>query len=94
MSALRFITIDGKRHPWRDILKLRRDQLREAARVKQPALFELIDDFRPPAERTAAGRYREPTLFESNRRPSCDTGWPRSLARDDATSPKFRAQAP
>jgi len=94
MSALRFITIDGKRHLWRDILKLRREQLQSAARAKQPALFELIDDFRPPAERTAAGRYQEPNLFESNRRTSCDTGWPRSLAWDDATSPKLRAQTP
>jgi len=94
MSALRFITIDGKRHLWRDIMKLRREQLQAHANTKQPALFELIDDFRPPAERTAAGRYQEPTLFESNRRTSCDNGWPRSLARDDATSPKFRAQSP
>jgi hypothetical protein len=27
------------------------------------ALFELKDDCRPEAERTAAGRYLEPTLF-------------------------------
>jgi hypothetical protein len=53
-----------KRHLWRDILKLRKEQVQAAANAKQPALFELIDDSRPRAERTAAGRYREPSLFE------------------------------
>ena len=78
MTSPRFIVIDGKRHLWRDIMRLRREQLRAHANVKQPALFELIDDRRPPAERTAARRYLEPTLFESNRRTSCDNGWPRA----------------
>jgi hypothetical protein len=64
MSAPRFIVIDGKRHLWRDILKLRKEQVQAAANAKQPALFELIDDSRSRAERTAAGRYREPSLFE------------------------------
>ena len=59
----RTITIDGKRHLWRDILELRREQVRAAAKAKQPALFPLIEDRRPPAERTAAGRYLEPSLF-------------------------------
>ena len=63
MTAPRTIMIDGKRHLWRDILKLRREQVRAAAKAVQPALFELIEDRRPPAERTAAGRYLEPTLF-------------------------------
>ena len=62
-SSPRFIVIDGKRHLWRDILSLRREQLRALANAKQPALFELIDDWRPPAERTAAGRFLEPSLF-------------------------------
>ena len=61
--APRTITIDGKRHLWRDILELRREQVRAAAKAVQPALFPLIEDRRPPAERTAAGRYLEPTLF-------------------------------
>lgn len=65
VTVPRFIVIDGKHHLWRDILKLRRDQVRAAANAKQPALFPLIDDSRPTAERTAAGRYREPTLFEN-----------------------------
>src|SRR5271166_466183 len=35
-----------------------------AARIEQPALFELKEDCRPVSERTAAGRYREPSLFD------------------------------
>jgi hypothetical protein len=62
-SSPRFILIDGKRHLWRDILALRREQLRAFANARQPPLFELRDDSRPPAERTAAGRYLEPSLF-------------------------------
>jgi len=63
MAAPRFIVIDGKRHLWRDILKLRKEQVKAAANAKQPTLFPLIVDARPPAERTAAGRYMEPSLF-------------------------------
>jgi len=64
MTAPRFIVIDGKRHLWRDILKLRKEQVQAAANAKQLALFVLVDDSRPRAGRTAAGRYNEPTLFE------------------------------
>ena len=63
MARLSFIEIDGKRYPWRDILQLRREQKKAYQRFEQPALFELRDDCRPAAERTAAGRYREPSLF-------------------------------
>ncbi len=63
MTAPRFIEIDGKRHLWREIVKLRQEQRRAAAKAQQPALFELRDDCRPASERTAAGRYREPSLF-------------------------------
>jgi hypothetical protein len=38
---------------------------RSCRRAEQPALFELIDDSRPPSQRTAGGRYSEPMLFES-----------------------------
>jgi hypothetical protein len=34
-----------------------------ASQPQQAALFELKDDCRPEAERTASGRYSEPTLF-------------------------------
>ncbi len=49
-------------YSWRAILDLRRAQL-AAWKAAQPALFDLKLDSRPVAERTAAGRYREPTLL-------------------------------
>jgi hypothetical protein len=61
--APRFIDIDGKRYLWRDLVKLRQEQREVARRAEQPPLFELRDDSRPPTERTAAGRYLEPSLF-------------------------------
>ena len=59
------ITIEGRAYRWRAILELRRAQLEawKAAQPMQPALFDLQDDRRPVPERTAAGRYREPTLL-------------------------------
>ena len=65
MTAPKFIEIDGKRHLWRDVVKLRQEQCRAAAEAApvQPPLFELHEDFRPAAERSAASRYLEPTLF-------------------------------
>ena len=63
MSRNRFVEIEGKRFLWRDLVKLRREQRQPSANAPQPVLFPLIDDRRPPAERTAAGRYQEPTLF-------------------------------
>lgn len=67
MSALpspRFIEIDGRRYLWRDILALRRAQLARHRAERQPPLFDLIEDTRPKAQRTAAGRYQEPLLFD------------------------------
>lgn len=61
----RFIIIDGKRYAWRDILALRREQRQSP--LPQPTLFELKDDVRPPAQRSAAGRYAEPSLFDGDR---------------------------
>jgi hypothetical protein len=63
MSHPKFIEIDGKCHLWRDVLQLRREQREASASAAQPALFELHEDRRPPADRTAAGRYLEPSLF-------------------------------
>ena len=54
---------EGRRFLWRDIVKLRQEQRRAAAKAEQPPLFELREDCRPATERTAAGRYREPSLF-------------------------------
>jgi hypothetical protein len=59
------IIIAGRAYSWRAILEARREQLAawQAAQPKQQALFEAKEDRRPAAERTAAGRYREPTLL-------------------------------
>jgi hypothetical protein len=61
MALPRFIEIDGRRHLWRDLVALRRAQATPPA--QQPALFPLREDCRPPGERNAAERYREPSLF-------------------------------
>ncbi len=59
------IIIDGRAYSWRDLCERRRQQLEawKAAQPQQPALFDLKHDSRPAAERSAAGRYREPTLL-------------------------------
>jgi hypothetical protein len=62
MSFPKFLEINGTRIAWRDLLKMRREQ-RKAARTAQPVLFELRDDSRPAPERTAQGRFEEPSLF-------------------------------
>jgi hypothetical protein len=44
---------------------MRREQLAACRHpVEQPALFSLQEDARPAAQRTAAGRWREPMLFD------------------------------
>jgi hypothetical protein len=63
MSQPKFIDLDGRRYLWRDIVQLRREQRAASARAEQPALFDLKLDRRPQPERTASGRYREPSLF-------------------------------
>lgn len=65
MARLQFIEIDGKRYLWREVLQLRREQKKAHAQAQQPALFELKDDRRPVADRTASDRYREPSLFNA-----------------------------
>jgi hypothetical protein len=60
---MRFVEIDGKRYAWRDILNLRREQVKQE-RPPQPTLFEMREDARPASQRSAAGRYAEPTLFD------------------------------
>ena len=68
MSNPKFIEIDGKRLLWRDVLQLRREQKQTCASAVQPALFELHEDRRPQTDRTAAGRYLEPSLFSNPER--------------------------
>jgi hypothetical protein len=63
------IIVGGHAYSWRALLELRRahiDAWREA-QPKQPALFDLKEDRRPVAERTADGRYREPSLLDTIR---------------------------
>jgi hypothetical protein len=62
MPAPKFIDVDVKRFLWRDLVQRRREQA-AAARVEQPVLFEMKKDSRPASERTATGRYTEPSLF-------------------------------
>jgi hypothetical protein len=61
MPLPRTIDIDGRRYLWRDLVALRQAQAQP--RAEQPTLFELHEDHRPPGERNAAERYREPSLF-------------------------------
>jgi hypothetical protein len=58
------LLVDGRAFSWKHLCGLRRAQVEaaRAGRVSQPALFELKEDRRPIAERTAAGRYEQPTL--------------------------------
>jgi hypothetical protein len=58
----RFVTINGQRVAWSEIVRLRKEQ-REAVRAKQMTLFELKQDARPATERSVVGRYLEPSLF-------------------------------
>ena len=59
------LVVDGQAFSWRRLCELRLQQLEawRAAQSAQPALFEMKHDVRPAAERIAAGRYQEPSLF-------------------------------
>ncbi|HMA74472.1 MAG TPA: hypothetical protein VKP67_23725 [Xanthobacteraceae bacterium] len=59
------IMIGGHAYRWQELCELRRQQLEawKAAQPRQLALFEVKTDCRPATERTAAGRFQEPTLF-------------------------------
>jgi len=60
MAAPKFIEIDGKRFVWRDILQRRREQRMAAARIDQPALFELKEDCRSVSEVPPPGATASP----------------------------------
>jgi hypothetical protein len=59
------IILDGRAYSWQALCELRRQQIDawRAAQPRQLALFELKNDTRPVAERTAAGRYEQPCLL-------------------------------
>jgi hypothetical protein len=61
---MRYVLIDNKRYEWKEILRVRREQIEAERRAQQPTLFELRDDRRPPSQQTARGRYEEPMLFK------------------------------
>ncbi|MGB8362975.1 MAG: hypothetical protein ACLQUZ_05125 [Rhizomicrobium sp.] len=65
MSRPATIELDGRRYLWREIVERRRRQIaaHDAAQARQLTLFERKHDTRPATQRTAAGRYAEPTLF-------------------------------
>ncbi|MGE0236073.1 hypothetical protein [Methylocystis sp.] len=62
MSGPRYLVVDGKRFLWAELLRLRKEQ-RKAAKNEQQTLFPLKEDCRPPTQKTARGRFEEPTLF-------------------------------
>jgi hypothetical protein len=65
MAKPEIVIVDGHAFSWQRLCELRRQQLeaRQAAPPRQLSLFQLKDDCRPATERTAAGRYAEPTFF-------------------------------
>jgi hypothetical protein len=60
------LIVDGHAFSWQRLCELRRQQLEawRAMQARQPALFELKEDYRPAVERTASARYMQPTLLE------------------------------
>jgi hypothetical protein len=61
----KFIELDGKRYTWADLLKLRREQQKAARQPSQETLFEVREDSRPASQKSASGRFAEPTLFDN-----------------------------
>lgn len=75
-----------------DIQQLYKDQRAKAMKARQLMLFAVREDSRPASQRTAAGRYEEPLLFDG--RTSCDNapvaqvGEPRSTKAKRTTPRK------
>jgi len=61
---MRFVELDGKRYPIREVLQRYKQQRAEERRAKQLTLFELKEDSRPTTQRSADGRYAQPLLFD------------------------------
>lgn len=63
------IIVDGHAFSWRRLCELRRQQMEAwtRAEARQPALLDVRTDSRPRSERTAARRYREPSLLDGMR---------------------------
>ena len=65
MAKLDIVVIDGDGYRWQKICELLRQRFEawKATQAQQLALFEPKSNCRPAAERAAAWRSREPTLF-------------------------------
>ena len=57
------LVLDGKRYRWADLLRQRRAQRAAPQAAQLPLFADLPADRRPAHERTASGRYRQPSLF-------------------------------
>jgi hypothetical protein len=60
------LIVDEHSFNWQRLCELRKQQLdawRES-QARQLALFELKEDCRPAAERSASGRYEAPTMLD------------------------------
>jgi len=70
MAKYDILIVEGRAYSWQQLCELRRLQVeaRHGSRNAQLTLFDMQDDCRPAAERTAAGRYQEPTLFNPRTR--------------------------
>jgi hypothetical protein len=71
MAKPEILIIGGHGYQWQQLCELRRQQLEvwKSSQPRQLPLFEMKEDFRPAAELTAAGRYKEPTLLGLMREP-------------------------
>jgi hypothetical protein len=69
MAKPDILIVDGHAFSWQRLCDLRHQQLEawNKAEARQLALFELQTDCRPRSERTAAGRYCEPSLLDNMR---------------------------
>ena len=69
MAKPDILYVDGHAFSWRRLVQLRREQLEawKDSEARQLALFDLRTDCRPRSERSAAGRYREPSFLERMR---------------------------
>jgi len=62
---MRTVTLEGKTYRMRDVNRIYQEQRAEAGkRQNQPTLFDVHEDMRSKAHKTAAGRFQHPTLFD------------------------------
>jgi hypothetical protein len=63
------LLVDGHGLSWKRLVLLRKQQVEafRLAQARQLALFELHDDHRPEAMRSASSRFAEPSLLDWGR---------------------------